>query len=115
MIKKIIETLRKRLVPMEEFSGELMCLKSKYGTGAYNYEEVLERTFESVKTKIKEKIEFSREERLLVLSVPEDRKDLYEDLRKKFIGLGFKSFYLEKGRIKELGDRTYLVISWDIN
>lgn len=116
-MKKFFNDLIKNLsleVKDDGFNAQTMNLKSKYGLSATSREEVVKRTIDSIKRQIKNKIEISEEEKLLVLVVSPDKKDLYEEVRKYFEEKEFKTFYASKEQIPELGEREYLFISWDL-
>ena len=116
-MKKFFNDLIKNLtleIKDDGFNAQIMNLKSKYGLSATSREEVVKRTIDSIKRQIKNKIEISEEEKLLVLVVSPDKKDLYEEVRKYFEEKEFKTFYAGKEQIPELGEREYLFISWDL-
>ena len=99
----------------DQFSGPIMCFRSKYGSTAKDYKQILEDRIRLIRTQIISKTEISREERLLVLSIPHEEEKLYEDIKKYFSEKGFITFYADKNNIEELKERRYLFISWDIN
>lgn len=115
-MKNILTSIKKILSKTKDdgFNAQLVCLKSKYGLYATSRESVLKTVIESIKRQIKNKIEISEKEKLLVMVVPMDKKDLYEDVRKYFEEKGFKTFYAGGKEIKELGNKEYLFISWDL-
>lgn len=112
---KIMIKIAKLFRTKDQFSGSLMCFRSKYGSTAKTYQQILNNRIEVIKTQIINKTEISREERLLVLSIPHEEEKLYEEIKQYFDNKGFITFYADKEKIKELKERKYLFISWDIN
>lgn len=116
MIKsKIMIRLARFFKSKDQFNVSSMCFRSKYGSSAKSYQQILEDRIKLIKTQIINKTDISRDERLLVLSIPHEEEKLYEDIKKYFSDKGFITFYADKEKIKELKERKYLFISWDIN
>lgn len=86
---------------------------SKYGVFE-NFKKIIASKIKEIESQIYSKLEFSNKEKLLALLVPNDQKELFDEIEKYFKEKGFKVFYADKQNIKELGDNKYMFISWDI-
>lgn len=86
---------------------------SRFGTPD-SFDDILKKRIDEIEQQIKSKLQFSSQERLLALIVPEDQEDLFEEIKKYYDGKGFKTFYVGKEKVPEFGKSKYLFISWDI-
>ena len=75
---------------------------------------MLRKKIKEIEEQITSKLQFSHKERLLALIVPDDQRDLYDLIKTHYTEKGFKTFYLDKERVPEFKNSTYLFISWDI-
>jgi hypothetical protein len=78
-------------------------------------DEIAEKKVREIEEQITSKLQFSHKEKLLALIVPEDQRDLYDIVKYHYEKKGFKTFYLDKERVPEFKNSTYLFISWDID
>lgn len=96
-----------------KLTGSVANRQSRYGT-SLPFKEILKVKIKEVESLVQNKLSFSTPEKLLVLIVTSDQKNLYEGIRQHFLSVGFKSFYVSKDQLPEIGENTYLFISWDI-
>lgn len=82
--------------------------------GYSSLEEIAKKKIKEIEEQITSKLQFSHKERLLALIVPDDQRDLYDLIKTHYTEKGFKTFYLDKERVPEFKNSTYLFISWDI-
>lgn len=86
---------------------------SRYGfKGASSFESVVNCEIRKIRESIYYALDYSSE-RMLNVPVPKDKIELFEKVREHFSNAGYKTFYVDKTNVKELGDNKYLFISWD--
>lgn len=111
-ISKLIDTFRKKESTIPAIQANLM---ARYGTKSTSFENVVKEEIKKVQNSIYYKLEFRSNERAINFLVPNDQKELFERVREHFNNKGYKTFYIDKKVVKELGNNTYLFISWDLS
>lgn len=86
---------------------------ARFGT-ADDFKTIVKRKIKEVEQQIEIKLQYSSQERLLALIVPEDQKDLFDEVEKHYKSMGYNVFYVDKTQVPEFGNSRYLFISWDL-
>lgn len=110
-LKERIMTIGKK----KELTADQANIISRFNLQGYSsLEEIAKKKIKEIEEQITSKLQFSHKERLLALIVPDDQRDLYDLIKTHYTEKGFKTFYLDKERVPEFKNSTYLFISWDI-
>lgn len=110
-LKEKIMTIGKK----KELTADQANIISRFNLQGYSsLEEIAKKKIKEIEEQITSKLQFSHKERLLALIVPDDQRDLYDLIKTHYTEKGFKTFYLDKERVPEFKNSTYLFISWDI-
>lgn len=111
-LKEKIMTIGKK----KELTADQANIISRFNLQGYSsLEEIAKKKIKEIEEQITSKLQFSHKERLLALIVPDDQRDLYDLIKTHYYTeKGFKTFYLDKERVPEFKNSTYLFISWDI-
>ena len=96
-----------------DLTADQACKISKYGRNL-DFDKIVKLKIEDINSQIRNKLEFSRYEKMLNLLVPKDQIELYDKLKEHYENKGFKVFYADKTNLPELGENKYLFLSWDI-
>lgn len=112
-LKNVVMLFEKR----KELTAKQANIISRFNLqGDYSsLEDIARKKVREIEDQITGKLQFSHKEKLLALIVPNDQKDLYDIIRSYYDSKGFKTFYLDKERVPEFKNSTYLFISWDID
>lgn len=97
-----------------ELTADQACKISKYGKDL-DFDRIVKLKIDDINSQIRNKLEFSRYEKMLNLLVPKDQIELYDKLKEHYESKGFKVFYADKTNLPELGENKYLFLSWDID
>lgn len=111
--KNLLVRIFSELTKKRELTATQANLMSRFGS-YMDFDKIVSKKIDDVQCQIRQKLEFSNKERLLNLLVPEDQKDLYDKVKEHFDKKGFKTFYAGPSEIPELGNNTYLFLSWDL-
>lgn len=87
---------------------------SRYGIKATSFESVVKDEIKRVQDAIYSRLDYGAE-KIINIPVPLDKRELFERVRKHFSEAGYKTFYVDKEKVKELGNNKYLFISWDLS
>lgn len=99
-----------------KLTAEQANIISRFNLQGYtSLEDIANKKILEIEDQIKGKLQFSHREKLLALIVPDEQKDLYDIIKNHYEEKGFKTFYLDKERVPEFKNSTYLFISWDID
>lgn len=99
----------------KELTADQANIISRFNLQGYSsLEEIAKKKIKEIEEQITSKLQFSYKERLLALIVPDDQRDLYDLIKAHYNEKGFNTFYLDKERVPEFKNSTYLFISWDI-
>lgn len=109
---KLVSVVKRKESTISAVQANLM---SRYGLKATSFESVVKDEIKKIQEIIHSKLEFGSSERIINVLVPGDQKELFERVRQHFCDKGYKSFYVDKSRVKELGNNTFLFISWDLS
>ena len=96
-----------------DLTADQACKISKYGRNL-DFDKIVKLKIEDINSQIRNKLEFSRYEKMLNLLVPKDQIELYDKLKEHYENKGFKVFYADKTNLPELGENKYLFLSSDI-
>ena len=109
---KLVSVVKRKESTIPAVQANLM---SRYGLKATSFESVVKDEIKKIQEIIYSKLEFGSSERIINVLVPGDQKELFERVRQHFCDKGYKSFYIDKSKVKELGNNTFLFISWDLS
>lgn len=113
MISKLFSVLE--INRESTLTAEQANIIARYGTRATSFESVVKDEIKKIQASIYDKLSFSSSEKMLNILVPKDKKELYERVKDYFSEAGYKTFYIDRSKVEELGENKYLFISWDLS